>query len=463
MNSARIDSKEGLDAAWTGARAAGAMPERAAHNRATDRVRTPADDRPKARAGWARVALRMVRNAAIGLALLSTIPLGLVANRSVAFFPEMSQLLQKTSEAERWRDFRAAIDASITPQAAGDALRRITTLSSRDHFVVRAVTTTHERPWNSITLAPDLFPTMRTPQYNGPAAFMLITKAPGGYSAGEMAYLREVAEAPFWKDFDAVALAAQVDMVGGLFETPFDPQAQLMAFPIMRLIDVRQAAYAGVARATYYLASGNPAEAERVLRTIVSFGFTFIDQSVTAIDAIGGRIVVDIGRDGLHQLYLQTGRGELADRVAPPLKTVKPAARSRTASVDPVDPVDPEQARARVLALITDVRAPRPLRLEALEILSYGGTCGSVRAMLTGPSDELHSALASARASMARYPSEQAFFDLIERTMYHGPQVSRDAGVMGRVASGTAEVLSAVTGNARIATCTRLASTIRSR
>jgi len=457
MNSARIDSKEGLDATWTGARAAGAMPERAARSRATDRVRAPGDDQPETRAGWARIALRVVRNAAIGLALLSTIPLGLVtsANRSGAFVPEMSHLVAKTAEAERWRDFRAPIDASITPQAAGDALRRITTLSSSNHYVVRAVTTTHARPWKSITLAPDLFPTKRTSQYRGAAALMLPANSPGGYSAGEMAYLRDVAEAPFWKDFDAVALASQVDIVGGLFETPFDPAAQLMAFPFMHLTDAKQTAYAGVARATYYLASGNPAEAERVLRTIVSFGFTFIDQGVTSLDAMIGRIVVDIGRDGLHQLYRQTGRGALADRVAPPPQAAKAVARSRNA------PIDLEAARARVLAVITDVRAPRPLRLEALEILSYGGTCGSVRAMLTGPSVELRGALATARASMARYPSEEAFFDLIERTMYDGPQVSRDAGVVGRVASGTAEVLSAVTGNARIATCTKLASTIR--
>lgn len=452
MSAARIDSKEGLDAAWTGAQAAGAMPERAARSRATDRVRATGDDRPESRAGWARVALRVVRNAAIGLALLSTIPLGLVASRSVAFFSGMSQMLEKTAEAERWRDFRAPIDASITPQVAGDALRRITTLTSHDHYVARAVTTTHARPWKSITPGPGLFPHMPKGQYNGPDASMLITKATDGFSAGEMAYLREVAEAPFWKDFDTVARAAQVDMVGGLYETPFDPEAQLLAFPITRLAEAKQTAYAGVARATYYLASGNPAEAERVLRTIVSFGFTFIDQGQTLLDAMTGRIVVDIGRNALQQLYRYTGQGELADRVAPPPQHVKPVARSRTA------PVDVETARARALAVIADVRAPRALRLGALEELSYRSSCGSVRGMVFGPSDELRDALATARASMARYPSEQSLFDLIERNMENGPEVERDASVLGRVADGTASVLSAITGNPRIATCTRLAS-----
>lgn len=454
MNSARFDSKEGLDAAWTGARAAGAMPERAARSRATDRVHAPDEDRAETRAGWAHVALRIARNAAIGLALLSTIPLGVVANSRAAFVPELSHLLEKTAEAERWRDFRAPVDASITPRAAGDALRRITTQTSRDHYVVRAVATTHERPWDSIALAPELFPTMRTPQYNGPAASMLIEKAPSGYSAGEMAYLREVAEGPFWKDFDAVASAAQVDIVGGFYETPFDPEAQLMAFPTMRLTDAKLTAYAGVARATYYLASGNPAEAERVLRTIVSFGFTFIDQGVTSLDAMIGRIVVDIGRDGLYHLYRQTERGELAERVAPLPQRAGAVARAAKA------PEDLEQARARALALIADVRAPRALRMEALEHLSYGGSCGGVRAMLLGPSDDMRSSLATARASMARYPSEQALFDLIQRTMENGPQVGPDPSLLGRVASGTAEVLSAVTGNPRIATCTRLATSI---
>jgi hypothetical protein len=457
MSAARIDSKEGLDAAWAGARAAGAMPERATRRRATDRVREAGDDQPETRAGWTRIALRMVRNAAIGLALLSTIPFGLVANRSVAFVPNMTNLVARTAEAEQWRDFRAPIDASITPQAAGIALRRVTTMPSRDGYRMRAVSVEHARPWSSITLAPDLFPNMRTPQSKSPAAHMLIAKTRDGYSTGEMAYLREVAEAPFWKDFDVVAIAARVDVVGGLYETPFASEAQLMAFPTVGYTDAKQIAYAAVARATYHLASGNAAEAERVLRLTASFGFTFIDQGVTALDAMVGRMVVDIARDGLYHLYLQTGREALADRVAPLPRRTATVPRGRTPEVNE------ETARAQAIALINNMRIPRSLRMEALEILSYGGSCGSIGALFTGPSDEMRHTLASARASMARYPSEQAFFDLIDRTMYNGPKVQRDAGVVGRVASGTAEVLGALTGNPRIAACTRLASTIRYR
>ena len=454
MQSARIDSKDGLDPAWSGVRSAGAVPVYSAQGRATDCLRESTHDRPLPRASRARIALRIMRNAAIGLALLSTIPMGLVASRRESFIFEMSHLVTRTAEADRWREFRAPIDASTTPQAAGAALRRITTLPERDNYTLRAQTTTHARPWSSITLAPDLFPAMRTPQYQGPAASMLIENAPGGYSASEVAYLRDVAAAPFWKDFDAVALADVVDVVGGLYETPFTAEAQLMAFPTVRFTEAKQTAYAAVSRAAFYLASGNPAEAERVLRTIVSFGFIFIDQGVTSLDAMVGRMIVDVGRDGLYQLYLNTGRGELAARLAPLPQVVKRTARSSAA------PIDLELARARALALVNDVRAPRPLRIGALEMLSYGGSCGSVRAMLTGPSAELRSALSSARTSIARYPSEQSLFDLIERTMQDGPQVERSADVMGRVASGTASVLSAITGNPRIATCTRLATTM---
>lgn len=446
MPTAPFDSKEKLDADWFGARAAGPMPVRSATHSVTNAP-------PAIRTGWVRVAMRIVRNAAIGLALLSTIPFGLVANRSIAFVPNMSHLVERTAEAERWRNFRAPIDASISPQAAGIALRHITSVPVHDGYRMRAVSTEHARPWSS-TLAPDLFPSMRTPQSKSPAAYMLIAKTLDGYSTREMAYLREVAEAPFWKDFDAVSSAARVDVVGGLYETPFATEAQLMAFPTVGYTDAKQIAYAAVARATYHLAAGNPAEAERVLRLTTSFGFTFIDQGVTALDAMVGRMIVDIARDGLYHLYLQTGREALADRVAPPPPRATRGARARRPAVDEA------AARARTLALINDVRIPRSLRMEALEVLSYGGSCGGVRAVLTGPSDEMRRTLGTARASMARYPSEEAFFDLIERTMYHGPRSSRDAGVVGRVASGTAEILSAVTGNPRIAACTRLASTI---
>lgn len=454
MSAARFDSKEALDARWTGARTAGATAVHAAHDRTVEPVHAATDDGGTHRTSWVRGALRVVRNAVIGLALLSTVPLGLVASRRAEFIPNMSHLVAKTAEADRWREFRAPVDASITPQAAGDALRRITTVRPRDKYPLRAVTTTHARPWSSIALAPDMFASMRTPQYIGPAAFMLIAKTPGGYSASEMAYLREVAAAPFWKDFDAVALAAQVDVVGGLYNTPFASDIQLFAFRTVGFADTKQIAYAAVSRATYYLASGKPAEAERVLRTIVSFGFTFVDQGVTALDAMVGRIIVDIGRDGLYHLYQQTGRGDLVVRLEPVVRA-RPSVRARQTTFDEVS------ARAAAVSLIGDPTVPRSLRLEAIEMLSYGASCGSVHTMLTGPSDEMRSTITTARASMARYPSEQAFFDLVERTMENGPRVTRDAGMLGRVASGTASVLSAITGNPRIATCTRLASTIR--
>ena len=98
------------------------------------------------------------------------------------------------------------------------------------------------------------------------------------------------------------------------------------------------------------------------------------------------------------------------------------------------------------------------LRLGAVGELSYAGSCGSVRAMFIGPSDELRDELARARVSLARYLSEQSLFDLIERNMQNGPRVERSAWIGSRLATGTAEVLSAVTGNPRIAACTRLAS-----
>ena len=114
MTSARFDSQEKLDAAWGGSQGAGAMPVRGA---------PPLTVAPMAtRSSWARVALRVGRNAALGLAILSTIPFGLVANRSALFVPNMSHLVERTAEANQWRDFRAPIDASITPSAAGDAL-----------------------------------------------------------------------------------------------------------------------------------------------------------------------------------------------------------------------------------------------------------------------------------------------------------------------------------------------------
>ncbi len=391
---------------------------------------------------WSHPLVRVLRNAAVGLTLLSVIPMAIVATGRGAMTPDTGRIVVQASQVDHLRALRMPVDPAVTPQEAGAALRRLSSSKPNAVFPATANAVEHDRPWQRIDLESDMFPTMRTPQFKGPVNFMVIAKTSGGYSPKEMAYLRTIAEAPIWKDFDAVATAGAVDMVGGLYQTPFSQNASIANYPIIAFNGSKQLAFAAVSRAAYYQASGNSAEAERVLRTLVSFGFTLMDEGTTAIDGMLGRIIVDLGRDGLWHLYALAGRNEELMLVEPLM---------------PASKVSVTQTRS-ALEVVADTRAPRSLRLNALSALTYQ-SCGSLRGMLMGPDSETTQAIAAARASMARYPSEQALFDLIERSAQRGPDLNNSHGYNPVV--GIAQIVSAVTGNARFANCTAIASTIR--
>ena len=72
-----------------------------------------------------------------------------------------------------------------------------------------------------------------------------------------------------------------------------------------------------MSRAAYYLAIGQPDKSEAALRSVVSFGFALIDNASSAIDAMVGAVIVNIGRNGLEQFATATRKpNELVREVA---------------------------------------------------------------------------------------------------------------------------------------------------
>ena len=210
-------------------------------------------------------------------------------------------------------------------------------------------------------------------------------------------------------------------------------------------------AHAAVSRAAYYVATGRPKEAEAALRTIVGYGFAMIDNGSNTLQVLIGRVITDIGRDGLHQLYVATGQQALAAGVAPPEKT----GRSYQPMTTPRVPLG--QWQQRMLDQSRDARLPVGVRYESLGQLAFG-TCSSVRGMLAGPSDEVLKAYADARTTLARYPSEQAYLDLMLDAPNRVPeQFYQSQSLSMRLLIGASTVSSTVLHNPRIATCARLA------
>jgi hypothetical protein len=343
------------------------------------------------------------------------------------------------------REFAIQSDQAITPLQAGQALHRLQSGKPSAAFPVHDVGQRPTRPWKTLAMTPDMFRdigqdfTQRQPA-------RIIAAVRDGLSAEELTWLKTVAEAPIWRDFDLVARAPAVDVIGGQFKLPFRENASAIEAPVARFADTKELANAALARAAYHVAVGNYDEAETVLRTVVSFGFAYIDNASHSLDAMVGRVLVEIGRDGLDQFFLVTGRpvvhGNALERVTFP--SLQPNKSSP----------DLRGERARLLANAANPDLSRGLRLESLRGLAFG-VCTNVGEMLTGHSDEVIDAYSAARTGIARYPSERAFLDLMLESPNRIPPYLKGS-LSDRLVSGAGEIAATILGNPRIAGCTRI-------
>jgi hypothetical protein len=160
-----------------------------------------------------------------------------------------------------------------------------------------------------------------------------------------------------------------------------------------------------VARAAYYVAVGDRARAEEALRLVISYGFTLIDHGSDSFDGMVGRIVVETGRYGLHDLQRLTGV-QVGAALPPPSPAPPPLARPSAPRLSLA------QSNARLLALVRDASRPRTLRLDALQELSLG-TCRTVRGVLFGHSREIEEAFDEVERSLVRVPADAAYLALL--------------------------------------------------
>ncbi|MBC8087365.1 MAG: hypothetical protein H7Z40_08855 [Phycisphaerae bacterium] len=454
MQPVQLNSKDGLAAGWIGIGGADKLAERARSSApsAPDDVRTAGErDVASTGRGWLHAGLRFARNAAIGLALLSSVPIAVIG-----MFGGRYQSLDTTANrerlesSERLRAFTAPKDAAITPTEAGIALRALQSGKSSADFQMHDVGAPHARPWKTLVLTSGMFAGLRNGNFSGLATSRIISAASKSFSPAELTYLRTIAEASLWKDFDRVATAGAVDVIGGQFVLPFSEKAYVYAMPAIRYADSRELASAGVMRAAYYVGVRDFERAEAVLKTVVSFGFALIDNATNSMDAAVGRVIVGIAGDGLMQFYTATNKETLAAALKPAHLSVAKGARN-------VRPrVDAAVLRARLLADANNPNLSRGLRYESLSKLSFS-SCGNVREVLFGPSKEIGDAYAGARQTLARYPSEQAHLDLMLHAMDRIPE---DAGVLlapERFLVGAATVAGTILNNPRVASCTRMA------
>jgi len=451
MTYPRIDVREpavnGAARAFTSSGAV--MPVHAGHATVTSQEKA-------APRSWWKVAARVVRNAAAAVAIMALVPIGLVATLGNGFaynlYRTNTNIAARVSAIDRVRSFRLPGDPSISPMEAGLALNRLQ--PNRDitspGFELLAPDVYTLLPWREMPISPGMFVTAHSNFYDGPAHQSILEAAAKGFNPSERAYLQALSASPMWRDFDLVARAPAVDVIGGRFRIPFGPGASPEQRPIPSFKVSRDLAYAAVSRAAWYMSIGQRDSAEAVLRSIVSYGFAMIDNGSTSIEAVIGTVIVGVGRDALQRFYLiqhDPRAGEPA--LAPPPKAGVATEPMRT-------PPTTEEMRRRLLARIADPAVPLTERFEDLQSLSLS-SCTNVRELLFGPRSDVTDVLARARHTLARFPSEQALVDLNTRM----PSLSSSYGTLNpfqALLASPASVAGLVTRNPRLVTCTRILS-----
>jgi hypothetical protein len=394
------------------------------------------------------------------VAILAMVPIGLVSVTKESFWQTSgySNTRLKLIQGELSRPFAPSRDAAITPMQAGLALAALQPAPSRpapSAFPERPVSERTRRPWDGAPLPADMFTTARNGSWNGPNNQSILEAAAKGLSARELAYLKTVATAPLWAQYDLIARAPAVDIIGGRFQLPFPRDAWLAEMPIMRFAGTKELAYASVSRAAYYLAVGQRAEAEAALKSIIGFGFSIIDNGTFLIDGLIGQVIVGIGRDALERYYTLTGDPRAAAVVA---------ARAPSVGNGPTMPRSntPTAAfiRERLLNFAGNPAEPRTLRYEVLNRLSLA-SCTNVRELVFGTGSDVRRAFDLASRDLARYPSERAILDVaLHTTELPSTAVTRlgipTGGVVARLLVGASTVAGTVLNNPRMPFCARV-------
>ncbi|MEP6992800.1 MAG: hypothetical protein ABJA80_17825 [bacterium] len=453
MAQQRVDSLGGLSAGVFGA------PEAAYPLAPLDvHAKSVADEKPGRRNSAVAIAVRILRDAFIAVALMATVPIGIVAFNGNRVWQGgfAANTTARVNQSEAARPLALARDPSITPLAAGlafNALQPAAKPGEYPDFPVIESVVRPARTWEKATLTPDMFASAQPDMYQGPSSRTILEAVGKGFTPAEMAYLRTLATAPVWHDFDLVARAPAVDFIGGRLRTPFMEHADRYNLPSSNYKATKALAYAAVSRAAYHMVIGQRDSAETVLRSIVSFGFALVDNGTSVLDELIGTIIVGIGRDALGRFYTITHDPRAGSPAVASLPRFDAPGAARAGAQDVA------ATRARLIALASN-RAARPgERYQSLHDLSVS-SCTNVRELVFGPRADVVRAFDDARRTLARSPAERSLVDLIERPLHVVPQVDISYSPVGALAVSSATVAGVVFHNPRMATCALIAGQI---
>lgn len=245
----------------------------------------------------------------------------------------------------------------------------------------------------------------------------------------ELAYVERVAAHPAHAEFERLARAPDADIAGGRWDAGAFSDTNMWELPILSFGRVREFAHAHLARGVLEAQRGDAAAAETTFREVISVGLLLARTGPTLIDLLIGGSVAHSGARALHLFYESTGRAVDAAAIRLALEGVE-AADAAAKSLLPLGDAD-GSLRGR-MAVAANANVPPGLRWESLMSARLSAGCLNANAALFG--DEGYDTwLDEMRASLVRFPSEDALFELMEKGLVPPADVRRKTEVVQRL------------------------------
>lgn len=360
--------------------------------------------------------LTLLPTSAVGSVLMTVSTPGFEAYRS------------RAARIEAYRSYAVDGDVSTTAQVAGGILQDLLFVGSgrAPDPGERPPSIRYDDPW-----IPDgsdeASPLALAPVAWGDSIF---DRVEGGASPEVRAFLASVAQHPAADAFVRLAGATALDVGSARWSTPFPAGMTMATLPVPRFSRLRDAANARIAAAALSFLEGSPEEAERALSEVIAVGFLLGDEAPTLIDNLVGFSMVEAAGAALADLYrLSDRRADAAE-----LSRLRDAA-DRSAAMASADPPQGHDAWVRSLPeLVLDPSLVRGLRWEYLINLTTMAPCLNLNRMVFGADEAYESFFQEARAALARWPSEEALFELA-RYGWIGRQGGASNGPVGWVMS----------------------------
>jgi hypothetical protein len=362
---------------------------------------------------------RILAVALIAMAILLPLPVLTVAIAS-AMGPALAQLAipryessaARFAKAELLAPFALPATGSMTALETGELLHAVAAIGTSP-----ARSPIEREPVRRYAAWPDAAPPVTLPPLQA-FGTQLLPRATS-LTPAEVAYLEYITAHSALADLALLARAPLADVTGGRWHGEQFGSASVFDLPVARFGGVRQATQRHVARAVLELHHGRPAAAETTLREIISVGLLIARESPTMIDLLIGNSIALAGAASLETFYRTTGRNAEAD-----------ALRRQNEGVDRVEQYaralryegDIDSGLRRSMAIVANESLPRGLRWESLLSIQIGAGCLNPHTVVFGHARQYTEWLDQARASLVRYPTEAALFDLTLR----GTMLPRD-------------------------------------